>query len=123
MNKKLSKTSIYQAVLLTNGQFYFGQLSGLESQFPVLRDIYYFKISKQVQKEVKGTGDLPSTSGKVGSGTELNIIKFGTEIHKPIDELKINRDQIVLVETLQENSPVIQAIRKFKSIEELNPKL
>ena len=31
----------YQAVLLNNGQVYFGRLEGADGAFPVLREVYY----------------------------------------------------------------------------------
>jgi len=31
----------YYAVLLSNGSVYFGRLEGLDSDLPVLRDVYY----------------------------------------------------------------------------------
>src|SRR4029077_20834647 len=39
--KTVSMTTPYQAVLLSNGSAYFGQLEGLGSPYPVLRNVFY----------------------------------------------------------------------------------
>lgn len=42
---------------------------------------------------------------------ELALIKLGDELHGPEDEIKINRDNILYIETLKEDGKVVQAIK------------
>jgi hypothetical protein len=88
----------YQCVLLANGQVYFGKLSGLNSTYPVLKDVYY------VQTEKDSAG---KESGQV-------LLKRGMhEWHRP-DKMILNASQIVLVEPVTPNSLVAKRIREFK---------
>lgn len=97
------KTGAWQAVFLSNGQVYFGHLSGLNSQFSTLKEIYYLQVQKPIQPS-----DNSSDQGK------LTLVKLGNELHAPQDEMKINRDQVLFVEDLKEDGKVMQAIKRYK---------
>ncbi|MEK7192167.1 MAG: hypothetical protein AAB646_01465 [Patescibacteria group bacterium] len=98
--------SSYQAVFLTNGQVYFGKLSGLNSDFPTLTDVYYLRVNEVLQP-VQGKKQEPQQ--------QLSLAKLGTvELHKPEDMMRINQDHILFVEDLARDSQVTQAIRKYK---------
>ncbi|RJQ29928.1 hypothetical protein C4571_00145 [Candidatus Parcubacteria bacterium] len=87
----------YQAVFLTNGQVYFGRLHDEQSNRPTLRDIYYFQ----------------APSGETVQN--FSLVKLGSELHGPVDEMRMNRDHILFVEDLRSDSRVAEAIREFKS--------
>lgn len=87
----------YQAVLLDNGQVYYGKLQGLGTDFPVLTDVYY--IQSQVNQETKEVKNV--------------LIRRGTEWHAP-DRMVINARHIVLVEPVSPNSKVAQLIADSK---------
>ena len=91
----------YQAVFLTNGQVYFGLLYGEGSQYPVLKDVYYLQVTQ------------PLTQGQT-LPQNLSLVKLGSELHGPVDEMKINRSQILFIETLRPDSSVVTSIREFK---------
>jgi hypothetical protein len=82
------------AVLLPDGQAYFGHLddSG-ESGTLTLRDVYYFQNA-------------------TGSATNLSVglVKRGTEAHDPADGMRINRDRVLAVERVGPDSAVARAI-------------
>lgn len=101
--KLLPSTSDYQAVFLNNGQVYFGKLSYERSQFPVLRGIYYLQITQPIQP-----GEANDTPANI------NLVKLGEELHGPTDEMRINRDSIIFVEDLRDDSRVVQAIKQLK---------
>jgi hypothetical protein len=84
----------YQAVLLTNGQVFFGKLQGLDTPYPVLREVFYVRTIATTGTERKTTNAL---------------IKRGTEWHAP-DVMILNRDHIVLVEPVTKDSQVAQLI-------------
>lgn len=96
--------STYQAVFLSNGQVYFGKLFNESGQYPILREVYYLQITQAPQPIQPG--EQPPTN--------INIVKLGGELHAPKDEMRINRDHIVFVEDLKNDSQVIQAINQFK---------
>ena len=95
----------YQAVFLTNNQVYFGKLAKQNSQYPVLTDIYYLRVTQPLQ---------PSQPNP-----NISLIKLGDELHGPADKMEINRDQILFVEDLKSDSQVVRAIKDYLAA---NPK-
>ena len=83
----------YQAVLLDNGQVYYGKVSGLGTAFPVLTDVFY--VQSQVNPETKAVSNI--------------LIRRGNEWHAP-DRMVLNANHIVLVEPVGQNSKVAQLI-------------
>ena len=83
------------AVLLLDGQAYFGHLddSG-ENGTLLLRDVYYFKNSE---------GGI--------TGIPVGLVRRGSEAHEPADGMRINRDRILAVERVGLGSAVAQAIQ------------
>ena len=101
-------SSSYQAIFLTNGQVYFGKASNLNSNYVTLRDVYYLQVS-QVLQPVQGKKQPEPQQ-------TLTLVKLGTaELHKPKDEMKINRDQILFIEDLENDSQVVQAVERYKA--------
>src|SRR6185503_8426001 len=96
--KSIAMTTPYQAVLLSNGSAYFGQLQGLGTPYPVLTNVFY----------VKSTQD-PNT--KAISNT---LVKRGREWHAP-DRMILNANMIVLVEPVNPSSRVAQLIVQAKN--------
>jgi len=88
------------AVLLLDGQAYFGHLddSG-ESGTLVLRDTYYFQ-----------------DTGSSATNLSVGLVKRGTEAHEPADGMRINRDRVLAVERVGPDSPVAQAIDVERAI-------
>jgi hypothetical protein len=84
----------YQAVLLTNGSVYFGQLAGYGGPNPVLTKVYY--IVTQTNTETKQTSNM--------------LVKRGKELHEP-DRMYINPRQILFVEPVGPNSKVAELIK------------
>lgn len=100
----------YQAVFLVNNQVYFGKLSNQNAQFPVLKDIYYLQVNQPLQPVQTARGQAaPATN------PEINLVKLGGELHGPTDEMRINRDQILLVEDLRTDSNLVKAIDNYKT--------
>lgn len=101
---KSKTTGDYQAVFLTNGQVYFGKLSGESGQWATLSDIFYLQVQQQVQPKDDTTQQQPN----------VTLVKLGNELHGPSDEMKINRDQILFWENLKSDGKVVEAIVKYK---------
>lgn len=90
----------YQAVFLDNNQVYFGKLKGLDRTYATLVDIFYLQVAQPLQ---------PSEPA-----TNVNLIKLGSELHGPADEMQINREHILFVETLRDDSQVVKAIKQYQ---------
>ena len=89
----------WKAVFLTNGQVYFGKIVKETPKVLVLRDIYYLQVQQ-----------LTPEQSKEQQQPQFTLIKLGDEIHGPTDEMRINRDHVLFVETLKPNSRVVQTI-------------
>lgn len=103
-------SSGYQAVFLTNGQVYFGKLSGMTASYATLKDIYYLQVTTP-----PASGDASQLNQQqAAQQQQLSLVKLGEELHGPVDEMKINRDQILFYEDIKEDGRVMTAIREYQ---------
>ena len=103
-------SSGYQAVFLTNGQVYFGKLSGMTASYATLKDIYYLQVTTP-----PATGDASQLNQQQAQQQQqLSLVKLGEELHGPVDEMKINRDQVLFYEDIKEDGRVMTAIREYQ---------
>lgn len=87
----------YQAVLLDNGQYFFGKLENADSEYPLLKDVFY--VRSEVNRETKEAKGI--------------LIKRGNEWHGP-DIMYINAKHIVVIEPVSPESKVAQLIKEEK---------
>jgi hypothetical protein len=88
----------FQAVLLDTGLVYFGKISGLNTPYPVLRDVYYIQTATNAQ--TKQTSNV--------------LIRRGNEFHGP-EFTVLEARHIVMVEPVGMNSKVAQLIAEQES--------
>jgi len=105
------KSSGYQAVFLTNGQVYFGKMSDASSMYVTLKDIYYLQVT---QPPLQGSQQQGQTA-QPQAQPQLSLVKLGNELHGPVDEMKINRDQMLFYEDMKEDAKVMQAIKEYQA--------
>lgn len=98
----------YQAVFFTNGQVYFGKLHIVNGEYMALKDIFYL----QAKSTTKDDKNPQQTSDNTASDVEL--IKLGSEIHGPDDEMIISKDQVLFFENLKEDSTVSKTIKQYQ---------
>ena len=89
--------SQYQAVVLNNGQVFFGKLENSSSQYPVLRDVFY--IVSQVNPETKQAANV--------------LVRRGGEPHGP-EYMVLNRQSILMIEPVKDDSQVAKFIAEQK---------
>lgn len=106
-----AKSNVYQAVFLVNNQVYFGKLMNQNSQFATLKDIYYLQVNQTIQPVQAPAKGQPAPQ----ANPAINLVKLGAELHGPTDEMRINRDQILLVEDLRTDSNLVKAIEDYKA--------
>lgn len=93
----------YQAVFLTNGQVYFGHLSGLESEYSKLTDVFYLQTQPAAPQEEKPAEEAQP---------QVTLSKLGkNELHGPEDTMFIAKSQILFWENLKDDGKVVQAIK------------
>ncbi|MDB5186941.1 MAG: hypothetical protein JWM07_413 [Candidatus Saccharibacteria bacterium] len=100
----------YQAVFFTNGQVYFGKLEKLSGGYFKLNDIFYLQAKADA---ADASGNPQETSTQQNSDVEL--IKLGSEVHGPDDEMIISKDQVLFFENLKKDGTVSQSITNFKN--------
>lgn len=91
----------YQAVFLTNGQVYFGKLTGLNGSYAKLDDVYY------IQQQPQGQGQNAQQAQN-----NLSLVQLGKEIHGPERAMSISTQQILFWEDLKDDGKVVDAIKK-----------
>jgi hypothetical protein len=97
-------STTYQAVLLDNGQVYYGKLSRLGTSFPEMTDVYYI-----VNKEDPETKTVKHV-----------LVKRGRELHAPT-ETYLDARHIVMIEPVGPDSEVAQLIAKSEAQGSLPP--
>lgn len=102
-----SSKAEWQAVFLANGQVYFGKVAKINKDFVILKNIYYLQVVN-LQDTIGQPADVQTQPEQ-----RLTLIKMGNEIHGPLDEMKINREHVVLIEDLKNDSRVVQAITDY----------
>jgi hypothetical protein len=90
-------TTPYQAVFVDNGQVYFGQLSGLGTPFPVLKDVFY--VQRQIDTKTKSVKNV--------------LVPVAGQWNAP-DRMVLNASHIVAVEPVAPDSTVAKLIATFK---------
>lgn len=99
---KFVDSSKLQAVFLNTGQVYFGNIKTLNSKYFVVSNIYYLQTANG------------NASGGTAANTSVSLVKLGCELHEPLDQMVINRDQVTFWENLGDNGQVAKAVATFK---------
>lgn len=96
-----------QAVFLTNGQVYFGKVKDVTSQYVDLQEVYY--LNSQQQPDTEGNSETDTQA------TTFSLVKLGCELHGPVDQMLINREQVSFWENLKDDGKVAKAIDQWQS--------
>lgn len=90
----------WKAVFLTNNQVYFGHFWDVPFEGTItLNDVYYLEFLQPGQ-------DL-STQDQ----SQLKLVKLGSEIHGPTDQMVIPVSQVLFWETLRSDSAIVTTIK------------
>ena len=95
----------YQAVFLSNGQVYFGKLQNSSGEYLKLTNVFY------LQTKTDPATQNPQTTSTNGNNVEL--VKLGSEIHGPDDQMVINHSQVLFYENLKPDGRVSQSISNY----------
>ena len=101
----------YQAVFFTNGQVYFGKLAVVGGGSLKLTDVFYL----QTESSTDDSGSLQEASSDQNN---VQLIKLGSEIHGPEDEMIISKEQVLFYENLKTDGKVAQSIDQYKQANE-----
>jgi hypothetical protein len=95
----------YQAVLLTNGQVYFGKTEFVSKEYVLLKDVFY--IRRQINPETKQVSNT--------------LLKKGSEWHGA-EQTYINTRHVILIEPVAPESQVAKLIKDANSQKAETPK-
>lgn len=84
-----------QAVFLNGGQVYFGNIKDITEDSMRLSNIFYLRVNQQVQPE---QGEQAQANAN-----DISLVKLGCELHRPTNEMVINRDQVIFWENLKDD--------------------
>lgn len=93
----LKLDTTYQAVLLDNGQAYYGKIEQMDTELTVLTDVYY--IQSQVDQQTKEAKSI--------------LIRRGSEWHAPSRTI-LNTHHIIMIEPVTAGSKVAELIATLK---------
>ncbi|MEX0934544.1 MAG: hypothetical protein WDZ42_01965 [Candidatus Saccharimonadales bacterium] len=93
------KADQYQAVFLSNGQVYFGNITHIDSELVILRDIFYLNVDQDLQD--------------IDDETSVSLTKLGSELHGPEDVMFISASDVIFWENIKDDSMVVQAITQY----------
>ena len=87
------KSNLVYAVFMTNNQVYFGNVEDWDEKYLDLKNVYYLQSLNSDQPQ------------------QVQVVKRGSELHIPTGDMLINREQVLFIEELSSNSPVLQNIK------------
>jgi len=93
------KGNAWYGIFLTNGRTYFGHIAKQNSQTVVLKDVYYLQV-QQVAPIEEGIEPQP----------QITVVSIESEIHTPENEMQINREHILYVQKLSQDSQIVSTI-------------
>lgn len=99
-----------QAVFLNGGQVYFGKVTDLNDKYLRMEDIFYLRVNQTVQPNQQGN--------QQAAQNDIQLVKLGCELHRPQNEMLINRSQVVFWENLKDETgenTVPGAVKNYKT--------
>ncbi len=97
-----------QAVFLNGGQVYFGKIQDLNSKYLRMTDIFYLRVNQVVQPDQQSTQQAQQN--------DISLVKLGCELHRPSNDMLINREHVIFWENLKEEdgeNTVPGAVKKY----------
>lgn len=97
-----------QAVFLNGGQVYFGKIKDLNEKYVRMSDIFYLRVNQVVQPDQE--------NNRQPSQNDISLVKLGCELHRPTNEMLINREQVIFWENLKDEdgeNTVPGAVKKY----------
>jgi hypothetical protein len=103
---------------------YFGKLKSPNSPQVILRDVFYLQLQQSpqvtaIESSKEAGAEKTDIEVKQDKGEEakrsFNLLKLGSEVHGPADEMIFNRDHVMFWENLRPDSKVVKSILEVKS--------
>lgn len=95
----------YQAVYLTDGNYYYGKLTDKNDEYFQLTDVYYL---------TQGQAGTESEGG-AGESTKLELVTLSSMVHSPENQMTILKDHVVFFENIKSDGDVAKIIQDIKN--------
>jgi hypothetical protein len=95
-----------QAVFLTNGQVYFGNIKETSPKYMDLENIYYLSTQSSQPNQ--------NSSNNNNQQNNFSLVKLGCELHGPYDQMVISTSQVSFWENLRDDGQVVKAIKQWQ---------
>lgn len=92
-----------QAVFLNGGQVYFGNITTLNNDYLKLNNVYYLRVNNQNAQNTQTNS----------SANDVSLVKLGCELHGPVDQMMITKDQVIFWENLKTDGQVAKAVAEY----------
>lgn len=102
-NKFSKNNQEWQAIFLINGEVYFGKLVKQNVYEIMVENIFYLQNKEPLHQGANVNKN----------GGDIALIKLGSEIHGPTDEIRFNRSQVAYIEDMKDESKIVKAIRDY----------
>mgnify|MGYP001612167518 CR=1 FL=1 len=106
LGQRQSFDSEWQAVFLSNGTTYFGNVKFIKDDYLKVSNVFYLKSVNQLQGQMMTSVDDKKSES-------LTLVRLGDEVPQSTSEMLINRDHVLFIEELKSDSSVIKAINDF----------
>ena len=95
----------FYAVFLTNGQVFFGTIRHEDDENLLMDNVYYLQLVNPTTGTATDTAAQPTTK----------LVKKGDEPYGPQNSIRVNRQQVSVIEELRSDSQVLQQIQAEKT--------
>lgn len=93
----------YHILFLEGGQTYFGKIEAEDRHYITLARAHYLQVAEREERDLRG---------RIVKVPSLNAIRVGTENHAPKTTIRVNRDRIMIIEELEQNSQFVGLIEQ-----------
>ena len=98
----------YYKIELVEGTTYYAKIRQAQDHYQ-LNNIYY----EEVQDAASQLDDSEAQANESSKIHNIILVKYGTEIDRPEDELLIPREQVKIISRLAKDSPIVIAINEY----------
>lgn len=107
-NKSTVNNPEFKAIALDNGQIYYAQIVKKDDEMIYLTEVYYIQSEQRTVPAEEEGGEDQTVNVPV-------LVKRGQELHKPTGYLELNRDRVVGIETIGQDSEIYQEIQRLQA--------
>lgn len=104
----------YSAIFLNNGQVYFGVIKDERNQYMSLDNVFYLQLMNETIPAAE-EGEEPQVVQRP------QLVRKGDEYYGPDRSIRINREQIAVIEGLREDSDILRQIKERLAAEAAAP--